>query len=128
VQTAQLYDYQGQAQKAGAPGVPQVLPLLPHPYHASRNAIGEGESNMATISKRISDSLRNTWFDKTRLGKYVVNVFVELDHVTWPTKDDVVNSGIVVIIFLLIFGAIIGVIDMGLVKLFDLLVEGLKNV
>ena len=73
---------------------------------------------MANIAKRASDGLRNTWFDRTRFGKFIVNVLVELDHVTWPTKDEVVNSTVVVIVTTLIFGAIIGGINTGLLWAF----------
>lgn len=73
---------------------------------------------MSNIAKRASDSLRNTWFDRTRFGKFIVNVLVELDHVTWPTKDEVVNSAVVVIITTLILGAFIGGIDSALLVFF----------
>ncbi|MBE7557609.1 preprotein translocase subunit SecE [bacterium] len=73
---------------------------------------------MASLAKRASDGLRNTWFEQTRVGKFIVNVLVELDHVTWPTKDEVVNSAVVVIVTTLIFGAFIGGVDVVLAQFF----------
>ncbi len=73
---------------------------------------------MASFAKRASDGLRNTWFEQTKVGKFIVNVLVELDHVTWPTKDEVVNSAVVVIITTLILGFFVGGVDLLLSQLF----------
>lgn len=78
---------------------------------------------MTSLAKRASDGLRNTWFEQTRFGKFIVNVLVELDHVTWPTKDEVVSSAIVVIITTLILSIFIGGVDLALAKVFNVLAD-----
>ena len=50
-------------------------------------------------------------------------MFFELKKVTWPTKKDMINYSIVVLVFIVIMGVIIGVIDLGAGKLVELLVS-----
>ena len=40
-------------------------------------------------------------------------MYHELKKVTWPTKSALINYSLVVLIFLVIMGVIIGVFDMG---------------
>ena len=62
-----------------------------------------------------------------RLGKGIVRkfreMFYELKKVTWPTKKDMINYSVVVLVFIVIMGVIIGVIDLGAGKLVELLVS-----
>lgn len=44
-------------------------------------------------------------------------VHIELKKVTWPTRKQTVNSTIVIIIFVFIIAAFLGVVDFGLSKL-----------
>lgn len=50
-------------------------------------------------------------------------MFYELKKVTWPTKKDMINYSVVVLVFIVIMGVIIGVIDLGAGKLVDLMVS-----
>ena len=47
------------------------------------------------------------------IGKAFYNMYHELKKVTWPTKSALINSSLVVLIFLVIMGVIIGVFDLG---------------
>ena len=47
------------------------------------------------------------------IGKAFYNMYHELNKVTWPTKSALINYSLVVLIFLVIMGVIIGVFDMG---------------
>jgi len=44
-----------------------------------------------------------SWFARTRFGKGVIEVLRELESVTWPTKEDVRGSTVVVLITVAIF-------------------------
>ena len=61
------------------------------------------------------------------LGLRIANSFKmmyhELKKVTWPTKKDMINYSVVVLVFIVIMGVIIGVIDLGAGKLVELLVS-----
>ncbi len=48
-----------------------------------------------------------------KIGKAFYKMFHELKKVTWPTKSALINYSLVVLIFLVIMGVIIGVFDMG---------------
>ena len=57
------------------------------------------------------------------IGRKFKEMFFELKKVTWPTKKDMINYSIVVLVFIVIMGVIIGVIDLGAGKLVELLVS-----
>ena len=56
------------------------------------------------------------------IGRKFREMFYEL-KVTWPTKKDMINYSVVVLVFIVIMGVIIGVIDLGAGKLVELLVS-----
>ena len=57
------------------------------------------------------------------IGRKFKEMYCELKKVTWPTKKDMINYSIVVLVFIVIMGVIIGVIDLGAGKLVELLVS-----
>ena len=57
------------------------------------------------------------------IGRKFKEMFYELKKVTWPTKKDMINYSVVVLVFIVIMGVIIGVIDLGAGKLVDLMVS-----
>lgn len=62
----------------------------------------------AKLPKRIATPFKNMWY--------------ELKKVTWPTKKKLVTYSIVVLVFMVILGLIIGLLDMGASALVKLLV------
>ena len=56
-----------------------------------------------------------TWFKNLglKIGKAFYNMYHELKKVTWPTKSALVNYSLVVLLFLVVMGVIIGVFDLG---------------
>ncbi len=63
------------------------------------------------LLKRIIDSIKGTKFATTKFGDFCVGVLTELDSVTWPTKDEVYNSTVVVLIVTAIFATYSGLWD-----------------
>ena len=57
------------------------------------------------------------------IGRKFREMFYELKKVTWPTKKDMINYSVVVLVFMVFMGIIIGVIDLGSGKLVELLVK-----
>ena len=57
------------------------------------------------------------------IGRKFKEMYFELKKLTWPTKKDMINYSIVVLVFIVIMGVIIGVIDLGAGKLVELLVS-----
>ena len=57
------------------------------------------------------------------IGKSFKNMYHELKKVTWPTKKELLNYSVVVFVFLIVMGAIIGVIDTGAGALVNLIVK-----
>ena len=58
-----------------------------------------------------------------RIGKFFKNMWHELKKVTWPSGQSLVNYSLVVFVFMVILGVIIGLIDLGSGALIDLLVK-----
>lgn len=48
---------------------------------------------------------------------YIKESMGELKKVTWPKKDEIVNSTMIVIVVVIIFSVILGVFDIGVSKL-----------
>ena len=58
-----------------------------------------------------------------RIATPFKNMWHELRKVTWPTRKDLVNYTIIVLVFILFMGAVIGLLDLGASKLMDLLIS-----
>ena len=57
------------------------------------------------------------------IGRTFKNMYHELKKVSWPTKKELLNYSVVVFVFMIIMGIIIGVIDLGAGALVDLIVS-----
>ncbi len=57
------------------------------------------------------------------IGRKFKEMYFELKKVTWPTRKEMVNYSVIVLIFMVIMGVVIGVIDLGAGKLVELLVS-----
>ena len=47
------------------------------------------------------------------IGKAFKNMYHELKKVTWPTRKELINYSVVVFVFMIVMGVIIGVFDLG---------------
>ena len=57
------------------------------------------------------------------IGKSFKNMYHELKKVTWPTKKELLNYSVVVFVFLIVMGVIIGLFDVGAGALVNLIVS-----
>ncbi len=62
----------------------------------------------AKLPKRIATPFKNMWY--------------ELKKVSWPTKKKLLTYSVVVLVFMVVLGLIIGLLDMGASALVKLLV------
>ncbi|MFH1741001.1 MAG: preprotein translocase subunit SecE [bacterium] len=53
-----------------------------------------------------------SWFARTKFGNGVIEVLRELESVTWPSKEDVRGSTVVVLITVAIFALYAGLWDL----------------
>lgn len=62
---------------------------------------------------------------KKRRGpiRYCKDVWQELKKVTWPTKKDLLNSTVAVIVFIVIMAVVTGVFDLILTQIFNLVIK-----
>ena len=56
-----------------------------------------------------------------RIAKPFKNMVAELKKVTWPSKKKWISSSIMVLVFMLFMGVVIGLLDMGASALIHLL-------
>ncbi len=65
------------------------------------------------------------WFKKLpgRIAKPFKNMVAELRKVTWPSKKKLISSSIIVLVFMLFMGIVIGLLDLGATSA----VKGLVN-
>ena len=57
------------------------------------------------------------------IGRFFKNMYHELKKVSWPSKKELVNYSVVVFVFMIIMGVIIGVFDFAAGKLVDIIVN-----
>lgn len=55
------------------------------------------------------------------IAKYFRGVVSEVKKVSWPSRKELINTTIIVVSFILIFSAIVGLIDLGLGALLELI-------
>ncbi|HHY82851.1 MAG TPA: preprotein translocase subunit SecE [Clostridiales bacterium] len=75
------------------------------------------------MAKEKETSKKPVVKDKKRpdIKKYFRGVISELKKVTWPSRKELINTTIVVLAFILIFAVVVGIIDLGLGSLLDLI-------
>ena len=56
-----------------------------------------------------------------RISRPFKNMFYELKKVTWPSKHKLITYSVIVLLFMLFMGVVIGLLDMGASKLIELL-------
>jgi len=75
------------------------------------------------MAKEKDTSKKQVAKEKKQSGirKYFRGVISELKKVTWPTRKELINTTVVVLVFILIFTAVVGIVDLGLGKLLELI-------
>ena len=76
------------------------------------------KSGESKLSKIIS------WFKNLpkRIAKPFKNMYYELKKVTWPSKEKLIAYSIIVLVFMLFMGIVIGLLDMGASALVRMLI------
>ena len=76
------------------------------------------KSGESKLSKILS------WFKNLpkRISKPFKNMYYELKKVTWPSKEKLIAYSIIVLVFMLFMGVVIGLLDMGATTLVKMLV------
>lgn len=57
-----------------------------------------------------------------RIAKPFKNMYYELKKVTWPSKEKLIAYSVIVLVFMLFMGIVIGLLDMGASALVRLLI------
>ena len=76
----------------------------------------------ASGESRLSKILN--WFKNLpkRIAKPFKNMYYELKKVTWPSKEKLIAYSIIVLVFMLFMGIVIGLLDMGASALVRMLI------
>ena len=71
---------------------------------------------------RLSKIIR--WFASLpkRISKPFKNMYYELKKVTWPSKEKLIAYSVIVLVFMLFMGIVIGLLDMGASALVRMLI------
>ena len=82
---------------------------------AEKSVQKSGESRLSKILN---------WFKTlpARISKPFKNMYYELKKVTWPSKEKLIAYSIIVLVFMLFMGIVIGLLDMGASALFRMLI------
>ena len=58
-----------------------------------------------------------------RIAMPFKNMWHEMRKVTWPTRKDLMNYTVIVVLFITLMGMLIGLLDLGASALIDLLIS-----
>ncbi|MDD2391235.1 MAG: preprotein translocase subunit SecE [Desulfobacterales bacterium] len=80
----------------------------------------------STVPKKISSGAKSSqqeknFFDKT--VQFLREVKIELKKVTWPSRKQTIGSTVVVLIFVIIVSAFLGLVDISLTNLIRLILR-----
>jgi preprotein translocase subunit SecE len=83
------------------------------------------ENTEKTVKKSGESKLSKilSWFKNLpkRIAKPFKNMYYELKKVTWPSKHKLITYSVIVLLFMLFMGIVIGLLDMGASALINLL-------
>ena len=83
------------------------------------------EKTEKAVKKAESGKLSKilAWFKNLpqKIAKPFKNMYYELKKVTWPSKHKLITYSIIVLLFMLFMGVVIGLLDMGASALIHLL-------
>ena len=83
------------------------------------------EKTEKAVTKAGSGKLSKilAWFKNLpqKIAKPFKNMYYELKKVTWPSKHKLITYSIIVLLFMLFMGVVIGLLDMGASALIKLL-------
>ena len=80
-----------------------------------KSAQKSGENRLSRILNWIKNLPK-------RISKPFKNMYYELKKVTWPSKQKLINYSIIVLLFMLFMGIVIGLLDMGASALVRMLI------
>ena len=92
--------------------------------------VSETKKAVESAEKAVRKSGENklskiiSWFANLpkRISKPFKNMYYELKKVTWPSKEKLIAYSIIVLVFMLFMGVVIGLLDMGATTLVKMLV------
>jgi|GEM_PF-1094637 len=67
---------------------------------------------MIELIKRLVEWLKGSRLSKNRVGKFILEVLIEMVGVTWPSKDEVVSSTVVVLVTLVLVAAFLYAVNL----------------
>ena len=79
-----------------------------------KSAQKSGENRIVKFFKGLKDLPQ-------RIAKPFRNMYYELKKVTWPSKEKLITYSVIVLLFMLFMGIVIGLLDMGASALINLL-------
>ena len=84
------------------------------------------EKTEKTVKKSGESKLSKVlnWFKNLpkRISKPFKNMYYELKKVTWPSKEKLIAYSVIVLVFMLFMGIVIGLLDMGASALVRMLI------
>ena len=102
--------------KAAAPAQaatdkPQAVAVAETKVEKKRKAVDK-----PSVKERTSGTI-------DKIGQFLREVRIELSKVTWPTRKDTIASTSVVLVIVILIGAFLGIVDLGLSRLMRILLS-----
>ena len=90
--------------------------------NAVKKTAAQAEKSVKTTGEGKAGKFLN-WLKALpkRISKPFKNMYYELKKVTWPSKHKLITYSVIVLLFMLFMGVVIGLLDTGASKLIELL-------
>lgn len=84
------------------------------------------EKNVQNVKKEGVSKFQKVlnWFGKLpgRIAKPFKHMWHELRLVSWPTKNELINNSVIVLVFIVVMSVVVGVLDMGATALINTII------
>lgn len=101
------------------------IPAKPRRIRRVSNTANKPLKTVARLGRKeyylpLPDNRLGKFLNRRRsiIPRFIRNAWAEVRQVTWPTRKETIKLTIAVIIFALVFGTLIWIVDYGLEKLF----------
>ena len=114
VQTAQLQHHEEQEERSWQARNEQVLSFLQETHASQGNQIGEKGGTVEMSSTQTKDTKKGRFNPVNlakRIGRFFKDMRGETKKIVWPTRKQVINNTIVVLVMMLIVGIFIWGVD-----------------
>ena len=102
----------------------ELMSLITESANEVKAKIGDGvqSSNKKENSKTYKETAKKVKNKKPRRN-FIKEIFSELKKVSWPSKSQIINNTVVILVFIVIATLVLSLLDVGFQKLLSFVIK-----